>query len=70
MVPNTPITVTAGGGQRLLYRPTEAAEILGLSRSKVYELLGKGDLASITIGGVRRIPTQALVDFVDGKAGS
>ena len=68
MAANTSGTVTGGGGQRLLYRPGEAAEILGLSRSKVYELLASGELASVTIGSVRRISAQALVDFVKERS--
>ena len=36
---------------RLLLRPAEAAEAIGIGRSKVYELLASGDLPSIRIGG-------------------
>ena len=32
---------------RLLLRPAEAAEAIGIGRSKVYELLASGDLPSI-----------------------
>ncbi|MFD7922185.1 helix-turn-helix domain-containing protein [Streptomyces sp. NPDC059740] len=37
---------------------------LQLSRSAVYDLLRSGQLASITLGHTRRIPTQALTDFI------
>ena len=37
---------------RLLLRPAEAAEAIGIGRSKVYELLASGDLPSIRVGGV------------------
>ncbi|MFI9033657.1 helix-turn-helix domain-containing protein [Streptomyces sp. NPDC053726] len=37
---------------------------LQLGRSAVYDLLRTGQLASITLGRARRIPTHALVDFI------
>ncbi|MET9933432.1 MULTISPECIES: helix-turn-helix domain-containing protein [unclassified Streptomyces] len=37
---------------------------LQLSRSAVYDLLRTGQLASITLGRARRIPTHALTDFI------
>lgn len=43
----------------------EAAEIIGLSRSKVYELLADGELPSIRIGRTRRIDTVDLDAFID-----
>ncbi|MGW6238048.1 helix-turn-helix domain-containing protein [Streptomyces sp. NPDC055094] len=37
---------------------------LQLGRSAVYDLLRSGQLASITLGRARRIPTRALTDFI------
>jgi excisionase family DNA binding protein len=48
----------------VLLRPLEAANALGISRSSVYELMASGDLGSITIGRSRRIPRDALKEFV------
>ena len=45
---------------RLLLRPIEAAEAIGIGRSKVYELLASGELPSIRIGGSVRVPVDAL----------
>jgi excisionase family DNA binding protein len=45
---------------RLLLRPAEAAEAIGIGRSKVYELLARGDLPSIRIGSSVRVPLDAL----------
>ena len=42
----------------------EAAQHLGISRSKVYELLADGQLPSVRIGRTRRIATSALEEFV------
>ena len=54
---------------RLLLRPTEAAEAIGIGRSKVYELLASGDLPSIRIGGVIRVPVTEVA-CVDRGANS
>ncbi len=52
------------GATKLLLRPEEAAELLSISRSKVYELIGTGELISVRIGASRRIPADALTEFV------
>ena len=43
---------------RLLLTVPEAAEALAISRSKLYELLASGAIASIRIDGSRRIPSS------------
>ncbi len=50
--------------ERLLLRPHEAAELLGLGRSTVYELIAGGAIPSIIIGKSRRIPLEALRAWV------
>lgn len=50
---------------KLLLKPEEAAELLSIGRSKVYELIGTGELASVRIGTSRRIPADALAEFVE-----
>ena len=54
--------------ERLLFSVVDAAQILSLSRSKVYELLSTGDIGSVRIGRSRRIPRSALDDYVAGLA--
>lgn len=49
---------------RLLLKPEEAAEVLGIGRSKLYELLAAGAIESVRIGSCRRVPADALEDFV------
>jgi excisionase family DNA binding protein len=39
---------------------TDAARFLGVSRSLIYKLIGKGELPSIKIGNARRIPIRAV----------
>ncbi|OHV40823.1 MULTISPECIES: helix-turn-helix domain-containing protein [Pseudofrankia] len=50
---------------KLLLTPVEAAELLGLGRSTVYELLTAGNLESVQIGRARRIPHAALLAYID-----
>lgn len=49
---------------RLLYRVSEAAAALSLSRAKVYELINSGALRSVRIDGSRRIRAADLEGFV------
>ncbi len=49
---------------RLLYRVSEAAIALGLSRAKVYELISSGALRAVRIDGSRRIKATDLEAFV------
>lgn len=50
---------------RLLLKPEEAAEVLGIGRSKLYELLAAGEIESVRIGASRRVPMKGLHDFVE-----
>lgn len=50
--------------ERILMSPTEAADVLRLSRSKTYELIRIGQLPSIRIGGVLRVPVDAVRERV------
>lgn len=45
---------------RMLYRPTEAADAIGISRARAYELIAAGVIPSIRIGGSIRVPVDAL----------
>lgn len=56
--------------ERLLYRPAEAAEALGVSRSKVYELMNCGDIPWVLVGHSRRVPVQALRQLIQAARSS
>jgi excisionase family DNA binding protein len=46
---------------RLLLRPAEVAEILGLGRSQAYEMIATGVLPSVRLGKRSvRVPVEAL----------
>jgi excisionase family DNA binding protein len=49
---------------RLLLTVPEAAEALAISRSKLYELMASGAIASVRVEGSRRIPLTALEEYV------
>jgi excisionase family DNA binding protein len=49
----------------LLLTPTEAAEALGIGRSKLYELLRDGVVPSVTIGACRRIVVSDLAAVIE-----
>lgn len=49
---------------RLLLTPEQAADALGIGRSRVYELMRDRRLRSVKIGRSRRIPYTNLLDFV------
>lgn len=51
--------------ERLLLTADEAAQVLGLSRRMVYALLAAGSIQSVKIGGCRRIPADALREYVE-----
>ena len=61
---------TPEGLVRLLYKPAEAAEILGIGRSKLYELLEADEIASVWIGRSRRVPVEALHAFIASRPSS
>lgn len=50
--------------ERLLYRPDEAARVIGVSRSRLYELLASGEIRSVKIGRSRRVLGDALRGYV------
>ena len=53
---------------RLLLKPEEAADILGVGRSRVYDLMRSHELVSVKIGRSRRVPAASLREFVETLA--
>jgi excisionase family DNA binding protein len=49
--------------QRCLTVP-EAAAYLSISRGQLYQLIGRCEIGSITIGRSRRVPISALEEYV------
>ncbi len=51
--------------ERLMLRPTEAADAIGISRSKAYEMIAAGQIPSVRVGGVVRVPVAALKTWIE-----
>ena len=47
-----------------MYRPAEAAHVLGIGRTRVFALIKSGRLQSIKLGSARFITADALRAFV------
>ncbi|HLK15709.1 MAG TPA: helix-turn-helix domain-containing protein [Fimbriimonadaceae bacterium] len=49
-----------------LYRVEDAAkEILGVGRTVVYDKIARGEIRSVVIGRLRRIPESALTEYIE-----
>ena len=49
--------------ERLL-RPTEVAELLGVSRTKAYQLIQDGRIPVVRVTGSVRVPHRALMAWI------
>jgi excisionase family DNA binding protein len=58
------------GATALLVTATEAATILGVGRTKLYELINRGELRPVHIGRSLRLPVAELERFVDALRAS
>ena len=52
--------------RRHAYTPTEAAQVLGICRASVYNLMSRGELRSVKLGGSRRIPVEEIDRLLRG----
>jgi excisionase family DNA binding protein len=50
--------------KRLLLRPREVADLIGVSRSTAYELINTGQIPSLRIGGMLRVPAAGLEQMI------
>jgi excisionase family DNA binding protein len=50
--------------EKLLFKPQEAGDALGVSRSKAYELIASGAIPSVRIGGSVRVPVEGLRQWI------
>ena len=56
---------TVAGVAPLLLTIPQAAVVLAIGRTTVYELIGAGDLEAVHIGRSARVPVAALEDYVE-----
>jgi excisionase family DNA binding protein len=50
-----------------LYSVDEAASHLGIRRSLLYDLIGRGDLRTIVVGRRRLVPAASLSEFIRAR---
>lgn len=50
-----------------LLTPIQVAELLGVGRSTVYELLASGDIPSVRVGRSRRVPLGSVEKYVEAR---
>ena len=50
---------------KLLLRIEEAAKRLGIGRSLMYRLVLSGEVQSVPLGRLRRIPVEALREYIE-----
>ena len=55
---------TAAAG-RLLLTVEEAARLLGIGRTTAYALVKSGELGSIALGRLRRIPAECVTEYIN-----
>ena len=54
-------------GDCLAVRIPQAAQLIGIGRSTLYELISNGSLEAIKIGRSTVIPMSALRDFIEAR---
>ena len=53
--------------EKLLLKPSEAARVLGIGRSLIYELIARKEIPSIRLGRCIRIPSESLHQWLKDK---
>ena len=60
-----PPTTPLGGSVGALLTVEEAAHRLSIGRTTMYALLRAGAVRSVKVGRLRRIPAEALTEYID-----
>lgn len=62
------INVTVQSDERLLLTVAEAAARLGIGRTFMYQLLSGGEVTSVHVGRLHKVPVSALKEYVERSA--
>jgi excisionase family DNA binding protein len=60
----TVVSESVSESPRILLTVQEAARVLGIGRTLMYSLVMSGEIESVPIGRLRRIPTECLTEYV------
>lgn len=58
---------SAGDTTLVALTVAEAARRIGIGRTKLYEYVASGEIASVKIGSLRRIPAEAVNEFLASR---
>ena len=58
------INITLQTDDRKVLTVADAAHCLGISRSKLYQFIASGEVRTIHIGRLRKVPVEALDEFI------
>ena len=61
------INLTLETEDKLLLTVVEAARRLGIGRTLMYELLDAGEVFSVHIGRLHKVPVEALREFIERR---
>jgi excisionase family DNA binding protein len=64
------INITLQPDERRVFSVVEAAAVLGISRSKLSEFIAAGEIRSIRIGRLRKIPVAAIECIASRESGA
>jgi excisionase family DNA binding protein len=53
------------GTPRVMLTAEQAADALGIGRTSTFALIKSGELRSLLIGRLRRVPADAITDYVN-----
>lgn len=61
------INITVRPDPRVLVSVEEAAERLDIGRTMLYELIAAGEIDTVTVGRLRKVPVAEIADFVERR---
>ncbi|MDQ7906873.1 helix-turn-helix domain-containing protein [Phytohabitans sp. ZYX-F-186] len=61
-----PESLTGAAESGIVLTIEQAARKLGIGRTTMYALVMSGEVRSVTIGRLRRVPTRCLDEYVSG----
>ena len=61
------VNITVRPDPRVLVSVEEAAERLDIGRTMLYELIAAGEIGTVTVGRLRKVPVAEIADFVERR---
>ncbi|WP_182113850.1 MULTISPECIES: helix-turn-helix domain-containing protein [unclassified Actinotalea] len=61
------INITLQSDERRVFSIPEAAAVLGIGRSKLYEFVAAGEIRTIHIGRLCKVPVDAIDEFLASR---